>query len=117
MAHSGGPTQIFDSRLLRVRLQRAAREAGENFLLPGLTADLIERLGMVRRDFSNVMDIASPADIRPQIGQLLPDARLRRIAAILPTPPDECDEIVQEERLPDFPEPFDLAVGWECTYM
>ena len=51
MAHSGGPTQIFDSRLLRVRLQRAAREAGENFLLPGLTADLIERLGMVRRDF------------------------------------------------------------------
>lgn len=111
MAHSGGPTQIFDSRLLRVRLQRAVREAGENFLLPSLTADLIDRLGMVRRDFSNVMDIASPADIRPQIGQLLPNARLQRIAAIRPTPPDECDEIVLGERLPDFPEPCDLAVS------
>lgn len=53
--------QIFDRPLLRKRLERAHRGGGADFLLARVAEDLVERASLVKRDFSSILDIGTPA--------------------------------------------------------
>jgi hypothetical protein len=113
MTRASGPVQVFDPALLRARLRRAARQGGANFLMQGLTDDLLDRLSMVRRNFENVVDAGSPDDIRPRLRTLLPEARLFRISAVVPVN-EEADSdqyVTGNEMLPTLPVPVDLVVS------
>ena len=108
------PPQVFDRRLLRLRLQRALRGAAEDFLLARAGEDLIDRLAPVQRTFRDVLDLGTP---RPAVAGLLraalPDARIGRAA---PTA-DAIGQgpwlglVADDERQPFGPERFDLAVS------
>lgn len=53
---------LFDRAVLRLRQARAARLGAETFLLDRVAAELGERLGVVRRDFQTIIDLATPGD-------------------------------------------------------
>ncbi|QLP98725.1 MAG: methyltransferase domain-containing protein [Rhodoblastus sp.] len=55
--------EIFDRALLRLRLARALKAGAADFLLTRVVEDLIERVSLVRRDFSAILDLgtAGPA--------------------------------------------------------
>lgn len=55
------PPPLFDIPLARRRLARAGRGGYAGFLLERLAEDLGDRLGAVLRDFSVVLDLATPA--------------------------------------------------------
>jgi SAM-dependent methyltransferase len=53
---------IFDRRLIRARLRRAARLGPATFLLDRAAADLAERLSLVLRRFALAIDLGTPSD-------------------------------------------------------
>jgi SAM-dependent methyltransferase len=52
--------RLFEQGLIRRRLQRAIRQGAEDFLLARASADLSDRLNAVLRQFSTVLDFATP---------------------------------------------------------
>jgi SAM-dependent methyltransferase len=104
------PPQIFDRRLLRLRLARALRAAGAapDFLMLRAADDLADRLGGVRRDFPRSLDLCSPsAHFALTVAASGRPAPLR--AASLPGP--GVDVVAEEEALPFAPAAFDLVVS------
>lgn len=63
---------LFDRAALRLKQARTARLGAETFLLERVTEELVERLGAVRRDFANAVDLATPA---AGLSAALPDLR------------------------------------------
>ena len=108
------PPPIFDRRLTRRRLARAAVEGAEDFLLTFATEEFVERLATIKRDFGAVLDAGTPL---PRLAARLSE-RLRPPLLIRMSP---LAEIVgeasflrlagDEENLPFAPESFDLAVS------
>jgi SAM-dependent methyltransferase len=56
------PPQLFDRKLLRIRLARAAKLGPATFLIDRVAEDLAERLGAVLRRFENAADVGTPND-------------------------------------------------------
>ena len=109
------PPPVFDRSLARRRLARAiALGKTEDFLLARAAAELGERLGAVRRQFSAVLDAGTPsprlsdwaaAEIRPRL--------LARMAPLLATAGHKgpLRLVGDEEALPLAPESFDLVLS------
>lgn len=57
------PSGIFDPAALRLRRHRAARRDGDDFLRRHIAAELIERLGIVRREFSDILCLGDESEI------------------------------------------------------
>jgi SAM-dependent methyltransferase len=106
------PTLIFNRALIRRRLHRALGAGPEDFLLRAAVADMRERLALVKRDFSSVLDIgtASPelAAGLAREGRLV--VRLAPLAQTIGEPP-LLRVVGDEEALPFAAEQFDLAVS------
>ena len=54
---------LFDRVLLRARQARARKQGEATFLLDRVAEDMAERIAAVRREFADVADIWSPADV------------------------------------------------------
>ncbi len=103
------PTPIFDPRLLRQRLRRAARGTPADFLLTRAADDIVERLGTVSRVFDAVADLGTPGPVLAQtLASRWPQARVRRVA---PTADAASDTVADLEALPLASESLDLAVS------
>lgn len=106
--------QVFDRALIRRRLARAHRQGGEDFLLTRAAADLVDRLSVVKRGFSRVLDLGTPRqDVAAALRRALPEASITRLSPVAePAGPGGWTSLVgDEERLPFAPESFDLAVS------
>jgi len=104
--------QIFDRRLLRLRLARALRFGAASFLLERVAEDMEERLGAIMRPFERALDLCSPG---PEIAQMLASRKpgLLVRAATVPEGLGQGDWLgllADEEALPFAPESFDLIV-------
>ncbi len=108
------PTQIFDRALIRRRFFRARAAGAADFLARYAIADLGERLGVIRRDFASIADIATPtAEFARQLSARFRSARIVRLAPIFEPPAEAPAQtfVGDEEALPLAPETFDLAVS------
>ena len=104
--------QIFDRRLLRLRLARALRFGPASFLLERVAEDMEERLGAIMRPFDRALDLCSPGS---QIAQMLAARKpglLVRAASVAEGlgQGDWLGLLADEEALPFAPESFDLIV-------
>ncbi len=90
---------LFDRALLQARQRRAVRLGAATFLLDRIAEDLLERLGAVLRNFTDVADVGSPGDGVAQ-------ALRARFAA-----PIHVDLFAEREKLALAPETLDLAVS------
>lgn len=105
------PSPIFDRPLLRRRLLRAKSAGAEDFLLRAAIEDLCERLGLISRDFSTVLDVGTAS---PELSRRLArDGRfILRMAPLAQTANGATLSCVgDEEALPFAGERFDLAVS------
>ncbi len=108
------PSPIFDRSLARLRLARAAACGTiDDFLLVRAIEDFDARLSAIKREFSDVVDVGTPA---PRLAVWLVE-RLRprllvRLAPLIETAGDTrlLRLIGDEENLPVAPESFELAV-------
>ncbi len=105
------PNEIFDTRLARRRLLRAAARPAD-FLLARAVDDIVERLGAVQRHFAEIADIGTPG---PALARALAlaysRAHLARVAPFVgagAAPDTVCGDI---ERLPLAAASLDLAVS------
>lgn len=108
------PTQIFDRALIRRRFIRARAAGSADFLARYAIADLGERLGVIRRDFTAIADIATPTpELARQLSTRFQSAQIVRLAPIFEPPAAESTRtlIGDEEALPLAAESFDLAVS------
>ncbi|MGI8526072.1 MAG: methyltransferase domain-containing protein [Pseudolabrys sp.] len=96
---NSGPT-IFDRTLLRARIRRAMALGPATFLLDRVTADLVERLSAVLRQFERAADIGTPAD-----------ALRRALTATGKVEPVVAVNIPDDEALNLAPASFDLVVS------
>ena len=108
------PPPIFDRRLTRLRLARAAAQGAEDFLLVHALEDFSERLATIKRDFAAVLDAGTPS---PRLAAHLL-ARLHPPLFVRMAPLAETVGALSfprlvgdEENLPLAPERFDLAVS------
>lgn len=62
------PPQVFDRPLLRVRLARALKGGGVDFLLARVAEDFSDRLGTITRSFMAALDLGTPG---PHIAAVL----------------------------------------------
>ena len=69
--------RLFDRALAARRLDRALRQGPADFLLARAAEDLADRLSLVKRDFSDALDLATPG---PQAALALNAARVTRLA-------------------------------------
>lgn len=94
--------RIFDTSLAVRRANRALAAAPASFLLERVTEDIVERLGVVKRDFAAIVDVATPM---PALAHALqaayPRAQIERA-----TPRHEGDEAVAFARTD-----YDLATS------
>jgi SAM-dependent methyltransferase len=111
------PPPIFDRRLVRGRLARAAAAGAQEFLLVHASEEFGERLSSIKRKFSAVLDAGTPS---PWLAARLAD-RLRPglLVRMAPLPETAGDAsllrlVGDEESLPLAPESFDLAVSALC---
>jgi SAM-dependent methyltransferase len=108
---SSAPLRIFDRDLQRHRLLRALRQGAADFLLNYATADLLERLAVIKRPFQSVLDLGTPGE---GLVQSLAQAsqrqvvRLSRLASMLS---HSAGCVGDEELLPFAPQSFDLVVS------
>lgn len=108
------PPAIFDRRLVRRRLARAAAAGAQEFLLVHASKEVCERLSSIKRKFSAVLDAGTPS---PWLAARLAD-RLRPGLLVRMTPLAETAGdgtllrvLGDEESLPLAPKCFDLAVS------
>ncbi len=106
------PTLIFDRALIRRRFVRALAAGPEDFLLQTAIADICERLKLIKRDFSDVLDVgtASPQLAAQLAGEGRFVVRLAPLAQTIGTAP-LLRVVGDEETLPFAAERFDLAVS------
>ncbi len=106
------PTLIFDRALIRRRFCRALITGPEDFLLRAAIADMCERLDLIKRDFSNVLDVgtASPELAARLAAEKRLVVRLAPLARTIGAPP-LLRVVGDEEALPFAAERFDLAVS------
>jgi SAM-dependent methyltransferase len=69
--------RLFDRALLARRLDRALAAGAADFLLARAAEDLEERLSLVKREFSDALDLATPG---PHAAAALRAARVTRVA-------------------------------------
>ena len=102
------PEPIFDPRLARHRLSRAAAGTPAAFLLERAVEDIVERLRTVQRSFASIADLATPLPtLAAALAGVYPAANLRRIAPR----PEHAAAVGDAERLPLAPESCDLVVS------
>ena len=105
------PDQIFDTRLSRRRLVRAAAARPADFLLARAAEDIGERLATIRRTFKTIADVGTPGPHAAAVlARQYPDAPIVRVAPYAGAPPGLC-AIGDAERLPLAPARFDLVVS------
>lgn len=108
------PPPIFDRRLTRQRLARAAKAGAEEFLLLRAVEDFGDRVRTIKRTFATILDAGTPsprlatwlmAEFRPSL--------LVRMAPLVETAGDVtlARVVGDEENLPFAPECFDLVVS------
>ena len=105
------PIEIFDTRLARRRLARAAARPAD-FLLARAADDIVERLGAVQRDFAEIGDIGTPG---PALARALalayPRAQVARVTPLDTTGLTPGIIRGDIERLPLAEASLDLAVS------
>lgn len=109
------PHSIFDSTLLTARRNRVAAAAGaHDFLLSRVADDLVERLGIVRRDFPVAVDLGSHHGVLgrriaalPNVGQVISFDAAGRLLAQAPAP----HVLGRLDVLPFAPASLDLVVS------
>ncbi|MCC7348345.1 MAG: methyltransferase domain-containing protein [Variibacter sp.] len=103
--------RLFDQRLLRARLRRAATLGPATFLLDRVAAELAERLDAVVRDFPLAADLGTPGDALMRA--LAAHARIGRLIAAQPAPPPGARDAVaaDPEALPFGRGALDLVVS------
>lgn len=102
------PDPIFDTALAAARLARAMTGEAPTFLLQRCVADLVERLALIQRRFTTVVDLGTPTPrLARAVAAALPDSRVARFGARAIRPDAVCDL----ERLPLAAERVDLAVS------
>jgi SAM-dependent methyltransferase len=69
--------RLFDRALAARRLDRALRQGPADFLLARAVEDLADRLNLVKREFADALDLATPG---PQAALALSAARVTRLA-------------------------------------
>ena len=104
------PPRLFDRALSAARLDRALKQGAADFLLVRAAEDLEERLSLVKREFHDAVDLATPG---PHGAAVLRAARVTRIA---PTAASlgagRFAGLVGDPERPPLPEGgFDLAVS------
>jgi len=114
MMMTSPPPPIFDRRLIRQRLARAATKGTEDFLLAHAIEEFEARLLTIKREFSAILDAGTPFPrLAARLGELLRPALLIRMAPL----PEEAEMpsllrfVGEEENLPLAAERFDLAVS------
>ena len=108
------PPPIFDRRLTRLRLARAAAQGAEDFLLVHALEDFSERLATIKRDFAAVLDAGTPSPrLAAHLFERLHPPLFVRMAPLAETVGAlSFPRLVgDEENLPLAPECFDLAVS------
>lgn len=110
-ARLSSPNPIFDRALIRRRLQRAEKAGVADFLLNAAIDDLAERLGLIKRDFSVVVDLGTAS---PELGaRLAREGRL--VVRMTPLPQltggSPLSLVGDEEALPFATAQFNLAVS------
>jgi SAM-dependent methyltransferase len=108
------PPLVFDRRLIRWRLSRAAAAGAVEFLLVHAGEEFCERLASVKRKFAAVLDAGTPS---PRLAvRLANQLRPRLLVSMTPLAETAGDGTLlrlvgDEESLPLAPECFDLAVS------
>ena len=110
---TAAPPIVFDRRLQRERLRRAAREGPASFLLDRAVLDLDDRVAAVKRRFDRILDLGSPGrSVASCLRARFPQAMLVQAA------PDSAafgaerlSLVADEENVPFNGEIFDLAVS------
>jgi SAM-dependent methyltransferase len=102
---------IFDRRLLRARLARAAALGPATFLIERVADDLVERLSAVLRPFDVAVDLGTPTDaVRRRLGE-----RVGAVIAVGPILPQDAGGglrvVADEETLPFREASLDLVVS------
>jgi SAM-dependent methyltransferase len=103
---------IFDRKLIRARLCRAARHGPATFLLDAAAGDLAERLSLVLRRFELAVDIGTPSDAVRHALQGQVDSVIA--AGPLALGQSRCDSlqiVADEEALPFREGSLDLVVS------
>jgi SAM-dependent methyltransferase len=108
------PPPLFDRLLVRRHLDRALAAGPADFLLAHAMRDLIERLSIVKRDFTGILDLGTPmpalaeqlaaATSAPRVVRLAPVTRTVGAAPVLAV-------VGAEEALPLAEGQFDLAIS------
>ncbi|ACB94778.1 methyltransferase domain-containing protein [Beijerinckia indica] len=110
---------IFDRGLIRRRLMRAAHREPSLFLLDYVVEDLCERLSFIKRSFTAIADIGTPAPVLAQaLVRQYPEGKIVWMNPALPSDgksfpkPQPYQQIVGDlEALPFGKEAFDLATS------
>ena len=104
------PPKIFDRALAAERLDRAIANGAQDFLLARAADDLEDRLGYVKRKFSDALDLGAPG---PHVAARLGSARVTRLAPTLSSLGEgRFSGLVGDvERAPFADGAFDLAVS------
>ena len=111
---TSAPSPIFDRRLIRQRLARAAAKGTEDFLLARAIEEFGERLATIKREFHAILDAGTPSlPLAAWLAELLHPPLLIRMAPLAEAAGELAfPRIVgDEENLPFVPERFDLAVS------
>lgn len=103
------PPQIFDGDLIKQRLARAAASGMETFLLDRLIDDLLERLALVKRQFTSAADIGTPSPaLTMRLRAAMQVQHLAPLAALAAPPPGRS---MASEDLALEPESLDLVTS------
>jgi SAM-dependent methyltransferase len=116
-AMTTAPPLVFDRRLARRRLARAAAAGAEEFLLFRASEEVCERLSSIKRKFSAVLDAGTPSPrLAARLAERFRPRLLVRMAPLAETAGDDplLRFLGDEESLPLAPERFDLAVSALC---
>jgi SAM-dependent methyltransferase len=109
------PPAIFDRRLIRRRLARAADAAAgsEDFLICHATEEFGERLATIKRGFCAILDAGTPSPrLAARLAGLLHSPLIVRMAPLAAASAPSLTLVVgDEENLPFASECFDLAVS------
>jgi SAM-dependent methyltransferase len=114
MRMTSPPPPLFDRRLIRRRLVRAAAQGPEDFLLLHAIEDFGERLAAIKREFCAILDVGTPSPrLATRLEELLHPSLFVRMAPLAEAAGglSLLRLVGDEENLPLAPECFDLAVS------
>jgi SAM-dependent methyltransferase len=107
------PPSIFDRRLIKRRLARAAGAGGEDFLIWHAIEEFGGRLAAIKREFCAILDAGTPSPrLAARLADLLRPPLIVRMAPLAAAGVPSLALVAgDEENLPFAPECFDLAVS------